>query len=105
MDVTCSCGNSLESQLIQSSSIAFHLEQVQLRRQMAMAAMLLTWVITMCFLAGLFDDRLAARVALVWPPFTVLFPSLMAYVGWYARLGSEETKFMAGLDAAKRGAS
>lgn len=62
------------------------------RRMMAQASMLLTWVITIAFLFGLIDDRIADRVAKVWPPFTVLFPSLMAYIGWYAKLGSDETK-------------
>lgn len=62
------------------------------RRTMAQAAMILTWVITIGFLFGLADDDIANRVAKVWPPFTVLFPSLMAYIGWYAKLGSDETK-------------
>lgn len=59
---------------------------------MAQASMLLTWVIVMAFLAGIFNDQVAERVAKVWPPFSVLFPSLMAYIGYYARLGSEENK-------------
>lgn len=63
-----------------------------MRRQMAQASMILTWVITIAFLAGLFDDGMAERVAKVWPPFTVLFPSLMGYIGFYAKLGSDETK-------------
>ncbi len=64
----------------------------RMRRQMAQASMLLTWVIVMAFLWGLTDDAIADRVAKCWPPFTVLFPSLMGYIGWYAKLGSDETK-------------
>ena len=64
----------------------------KMRRQMAQASMLLTWVIVVAFLYGLTSDRVAARVEKVWPPFSVLFPSLMAYIGYYAKLGSDETK-------------
>ena len=63
-----------------------------LRRQMAQASMILTWVIVIAFLMGLTADTVAARVEKVWPPFAVLFPSLMAYIGWYAKLGSDENK-------------
>jgi hypothetical protein len=65
-----------------------------MRRQMAQASMLLTWVIVLAFLFGLSSDTVAARVEKVWPPFAVLFPSLMAYIGWYAKLGSDENKAM-----------
>lgn len=64
--------------------------------------MLLTWVIVVAFLFGLSSDAIAARVEKVWPPFAVLFPSLMAYIGWYAKLGSDENKH--GLDAAQESA-
>lgn len=67
-------------------------DRAKLRRQMALASMLLTWVIVIAFLFGLTSDIVADRVAKVWPPFSVLFPSLMAYIGWYAKLGSDETK-------------
>lgn len=71
----------------------------QIRRQMAQASMLLTWVIVIAFLFGLTSDVVAARVEKVWPPFAVLFPSLMGYIGYYARLGSQENR-----DAMQRGA-
>lgn len=64
----------------------------RIRRQMAQASMILTWVIVIAFLFGLSSDVVAARVEKVWPPFAVLFPSLMAYIGWYAKLGSDENK-------------
>lgn len=64
----------------------------RLRRQMATASMLLTWIITIAFLFGLTDNQIADRVAKCWPPFTVLFPSLMGYIAWYAKLGSDENK-------------
>lgn len=67
-------------------------DRLRTRRMMAQASMLLTWVITIAFIAGLFDNDVAARVAMVWPPFSVLFPSLMAYIGWYAKLGSDEMR-------------
>ncbi len=67
-------------------------ERIRMRRQMAMASMVLIWVIVIAFLFGILDDRVADRVAKVWPPFTVLFPSLMGYVAWYAKLGSDENK-------------
>lgn len=66
-----------------------------MRRQMAQASMLLTWVICLSFLWGLTSDPIADRVAKVWPPFSVLFPSLMAYIGWYAKLGSDENRHAA----------
>lgn len=59
---------------------------------MATACMLLTWIITIAFLYGLTSDAVAERVAKCWPPFTVLFPSLMGYIGFYAKLGSDENK-------------
>ena len=64
----------------------------RMRKQMAQAAMLLTWVIVIAFLYGLTSDTIAARVALVWPPFSVLFPSLMAYIAHYTWLGSRENQ-------------
>ena len=64
----------------------------KMRRQMAQAAMILTWVIVIAFLFGLTSDQIADRVAKVWPPFSILFPSLMGYIGFYAKLGSDETK-------------
>lgn len=67
-------------------------QRLRTRRMMAQASMLLTWVITIAFLAGLFDDSVADRVSKCWPPFTVLFPSLMGYIGFYAKLGSDEMK-------------
>ncbi len=66
---------------------------------MAQACMVLTWIITIAFLYGLTDDKVAERVAKCWPPFTVLFPSLMGYVGFYAKLGSDENKHAMEIDA------
>lgn len=77
--------------------------RLRMRRQMAQASMLLTWVITIAFLAGLFDDAVADRVAKVWPPFAILFPSLMGYIGFYAQLGSSETKHE--MELTERGAT
>ncbi len=68
---------------------------------MAQAAMLLTWVIVIAFLFGLTSDTIAERVAKVWPPFSVLFPSLMGYIGFYAKLGSDETKHAMEINAEK----
>ena len=76
-------------------------DRLKMRRQMAQASMLLTWVIVISFLFGLTSDVIAERVAKVWPPFSVLFPALMAYIGWYAKLGSDETKHAAELKAEK----
>ena len=73
-------------------------ERLKTRRMMAQASMLLTWIITIAFLAGLFDNDVADRVAKCWPPFTVLFPSLMGYVGFYAKLGSDEMKHQSEMD-------
>jgi hypothetical protein len=67
-------------------------DRSRIRRQMAQASMLLTWIIVLAFLFGLSSDSIAARVEKVWPPFAVLFPSLMGYLGWYAKLGHEENK-------------
>lgn len=67
-------------------------ERLRMRRQMAQASMILTWVIVIAFLFGLASDLVAARVEKVWPPFAVLFPSLMGYVGYYAKLGSDENR-------------
>ena len=67
-------------------------ESKRVRRLMAQASMVLTWVIVIAFMFGLTSNDIAARVEKVWPPFAVLFPSLMAYVGWYAKLGSDEIK-------------
>lgn len=63
--------------------------------------MLLTWVIVIAFLFGLTSDTIAERVAKVWPPFSVLFPSLMGYIGFYAKLGSDETKHAMEINAEK----
>ncbi len=67
-------------------------DRTKMRRQMALASMILTWVIVIAFLMGLTSDMIAARVEKVWPPFAVLFPSLMAYIGWYAKMGSDEAR-------------
>ena len=67
-------------------------ERNQMRRQMAKASMLLTWVIVIAFLWGLADDKVAARVALVWPPFSILFPALIGYIAHYSWLGSRENQ-------------
>lgn len=67
-------------------------DRLRTRRQMAQAAMLLTWVIAIAFLWGLTSDAIAERVEKCWPPFAVVFPSLMAYIGWYAKLGSDENR-------------
>lgn len=74
-------------------------DRFRMRRQMAQASMILTWVIVIAFLFGLAADDVAARVEKVWPPFAVLFPSLMGYIGFYAKLGSDETKHDAELKA------
>lgn len=69
----------------------------RLRRDMAKACMVLIWVVVIAFLYGLSSDTLAARVEKVWPPFAVIFPSLMGYIGWYVKLGSDENKHAAEL--------
>jgi len=66
------------------------LERNNLRRKMAMASMLLVWIIIICFLYGLTSDALAARVEKVWPPFAVIFPSLMGFLSYYFYLGSKD---------------
>lgn len=63
-----------------------------IRRGMAFSSMILCWCIILSFLAGLFDDSLADRVAKVWPPFTVMFPALIAQIMHYISVGSSETK-------------
>lgn len=68
------------------------LSRLSVRRGMAFASMILVIGITMCFLAGLFDNGIADRVAKVWPPFTVIFPALIAQIIHYISVGSSETK-------------
>lgn len=65
-------------------------ERNRLRRRMAQATMILVWVIVISFLYGLTSDALAARVEKVWPVFSVVFPSLMAFLGFYFHLGNKE---------------
>lgn len=61
------------------------------RRTAAKVTLALCVAVTISFLAGLFDDEIAKRVQLVWPPFAVIFPSLAAVFGWYMKLGSDES--------------
>lgn len=62
------------------------------RRTAAKVTLALCVAVTISFLAGLFDDEIAKRVQLCWPPFAIIFPSLVAVFGWYMKLGSDETR-------------
>lgn len=62
----------------------------RIRRTMAQSSMVLVWVIIIAFLWGLASDDLADRVAKVWPPFVIIFPSLIAQIGHYIHVGSRE---------------
>ncbi len=74
------------------------LGKTSVRRGMAFASMLLVITITMVFLAGMFDDGVADRVAKVWPPFTVMYPALIAQIMHYISVGSSETKEIIRMD-------
>ncbi len=68
------------------------MSRAAVRRGMAFASMLLVILITMCFLAAIFNNGMADRVAKVWPAFVTIFPALIAQIMHYISVGSSETK-------------
>lgn len=66
----------------------------RIRRQMALAAMVLIWIICLAFLWGLGSDQIAGRVEKVWPPFVIIIPVLVAQIMQYVHVGAQENKAM-----------
>lgn len=66
--------------------------RLRARRQMAQACMILVWAIVIAVLWGLTDDKIADRALKLSPILGTIFAALMGYVGWYAKLGSDENK-------------
>ena len=62
------------------------------RRLFAYVAFLVCTAFGVLAIVALFNDPLMQRLIAGWGPLSTIFGGFLAFVGWYAKLGSDETK-------------
>lgn len=69
-------------------------ERRKVRRAFAQIACAQVFLITVVFLLAMFSDSMSARAEKAWPPFAVMFPSLLVYLMHYTHVGNKETQML-----------